>query len=230
MPRHLIKEMDKLKRKMMGLSAVVEERLMKAVKALMEQDEALAHEVIESDVDIDEMEVEVEEECLKMLALYQPVAHDLRMIVAILKMNNDLERIGDLAVNVAERSLYLISVPKQNYSFLDFRKMASKTQSMLRRSLDSLVNLDGSEAGQVCTDDSEVDEINREMYDLVKQEIREHPENLEELIHCLSISRHMERIADLATNIAEDVIYMVSGKIVRHKAEDYRRSHPAEKQ
>jgi phosphate transport system protein len=225
MSRHLIKEMEKLKRKLMGLSAIVEERLHKAMKSLADQNAALANEVIDLDVDIDEMEVEVEEDCLKILALHQPVANDLRLIVVILKINNDLERIGDLAVNIAERSAFLATRKKSDYAFLDFTGMAGKSQSMLRRSLDALVNLDTELAAQVCADDEEVDTINRGMYNTIKDKIREAPENLDVLIHCLSISRHLERVADLATNIAEDVIYMVSGRIVRHKAEDYTRAN-----
>jgi len=165
-------------------------------------------------------EIDIEEECLKLLALHQPVAMDLRFIVAVLKINNDLERISDLAVNVAERAAFLAARPKIDAPF-DFLLMARKAQTMLRMSLDALVNWESSLASQVCAMDDEVDAINREMYNQVKDEIRKHPENLDALIHLLSVSRHLERIADQATNIAEDVIYMVEGKIVRHRAEDY---------
>jgi phosphate transport system protein len=166
------------------------------------------------------MEVDVEEECLKILALHQPVAIDLRFIVTALKINNDLERIGDLAVNIAERSEFLagqepISVP------FDFEAMAEKTQWMVTESLDSLVDMDCKRAYQVCAADDEVDALNRKMYKQVEASIIAHPRWTRCLFHLLSVSRHLERIADHATNIAEDVIYMVEGKIVRHKAEDY---------
>ena len=162
----------------------------------------------------------MEEECLKILALHQPVAIDLRFVVAVLKLNSDLERIGDLAVNIAERAQFLstrepVPVP------LDFGGMAQATRNMLRRALDALVNMDIGAAWEVLKSDDVVDEINREMFVQVQDGIRKHPDMLEALIHLLSASRHLERIADLATNIAEDVIYMVDGEIVRHRAEDY---------
>jgi phosphate transport system protein len=148
------------------------------------------------------------------------VAVDLRFIVAVLKINNDLERIGDLAVNIAERAVYLATYDTSELLF-DFPGMAAKGQAMLRNSLEALVNMDPALAWQVCAADDEVDAINRQMYDQVKEGIRHRPECLEPLIHLLSISRHIERIADQATNIAEDVIYMAQGKIVRHRTEHY---------
>ena len=167
------------------------------------------------------MEVDVEEECLKILALHQPVAVDLRFVITALKINNDLERIGDLAVNIAERSEFLarqreIDIPQEIYA------MAEKAQSMLTRSLDALVDMDCKLAHDVCADDDEVDAINRQMYLIVQDKIRAHTGQTEVLIHLLSASRHLERIADYATNIAEDVIYMVEGKIVRHRTEKYK--------
>lgn len=225
MSRHLIKEMEKLKRKIMGLSAIVEERLQKAVTALSGLDSEVAENVISADIEIDHMEVDIEEEALKLLALHQPVANDLRMIISILKMDSDLERIGDLAVNIAERARFLAAQGRMPSVPLDFATMARKAQVMLHHSLDALVNLDAVLASQVCSDDDEVDRMNQEMYDLIKDGIRKNPDEIDSLIHCLSISRHLERIADLATNIAEDVIYMVSGEIVRHKAEDYAEKH-----
>lgn len=223
MAHHVIKEIDRLKRKIMNLSGIVEERLHKAVKALEDKDATLAQSVIASDFEIDDMEVEVEEECLKILALYQPVAADLRLIIAILKINNDLERIGDLAVNVAERVSYIINQP-QPAVHLRFQEMATMVESMLRRSLDSLVNLDVMLASEVCNDDDVVDGFNRDMIIAIRKGIAENPKDLDVLFHCLSISRHLERIADQATNIAEDVIYMATGEIVRHKSEDFNSS------
>jgi phosphate transport system protein len=136
-------------------------------------------------------------------------------------MNSELERIGDLAVNIAERSQFLASYELIAVPF-DFETMASKTKDMLHKSLDALVNVDIELAHEVLEADDEVDSINRQMYEQVKESIREHPDWIEGLIHLLSISRHLERIADHATNIAEDVIYMVEGRIVRHRAENYK--------
>ena len=217
---HLQREIERLKKHILRLSAVVEESFQRAVKSLEERDSYLAQLVMESDFEIDKMEVEIEEECLKILALYQPVTVDLRFIVAVLKINNDLERIGDLAVNIAERAAFLATQERINIPF-DFSGMARKAKSMLKRSLDALMKMDALLAREVCASDDEVDAMNREMYMLVQEGIRNQPEHLEGLIHVLSASRHLERIADHATNIAEDVIYMIKGEIVRHRVEDY---------
>jgi len=221
MSKHLETEIVKLKKEILAIGAVVEESLHKAVKALEERDEKLAKTVIDNDVEIDRMEVDMEEECLKVLALYQPVASDLRLIVSILKINSDLERIGDLAVNIAERAAFLSTQEKINLP-LDFPLMVEKTKTMLRKSLDALVEGNSSLAHEVCVADDEVDAINRHMYAQIQQAIKEHPEQVERLIHLLSTSRHLERVADHATNVAEDVIYMIEGEIVRHRAEDYK--------
>jgi phosphate transport system protein len=220
MAEHLQREIREMKKAILEIGAVVEESLHKAVKALQERDEKLAKSVIDNDVEIDHMEVDMEEECLKVLALHQPVASDLRLIVSILKINNDLERIGDLAVNIAERAAFLATQIPMDLP-LDFPLMAEKTKAMLRKSLDALVNGDSRLAYEVCAADDEVDAINRQMYLQVQDAIRRHPDRVESLIHLLSVSRHMERIADHATNIAEDVIYMNEGEIVRHRTEDY---------
>lgn len=223
MSAHLKKEIDNLKKELLTLCGMVEDSLWQAVKSIKNRDVKLAEKVIDSDIEIDQMEVKVEEDCLKILALHQPVAIDLRFIITALKINNDLERIGDLAVNIAERSQFL-SAQKPIDMLFDFETMAEKTQAMVKKSLDALVNIDCDLASQVCEADDEIDAINRQMYDQVKGQIKQAPENIETLIHLLSVSRHLERIADHATNIAEDVIYMVKGEIVRHKTENYRLS------
>lgn len=220
MSTHLHKEIELIKTRVLALSAVVEQSVWKAVKALETRDAALAVAVIDGDDRIDEMEVEVEEECLKILALHQPVAIDLRFIVAVLKMNDELERIGDLAVNIAERAAFLSTIPAVDVPF-DFPRMTDKTRAMLKLALDAMVNMDTRLARQVCAMDDEVDEINREMYEHFKTGTRANIDQLDALLHLLSVSRHLERIADQATNIAEDVIYMVEGEIVRHRVEDY---------
>jgi phosphate transport system protein len=215
MPHHLQREIEKLKKKILSLCASVEENVRMAVRSIEDRDAELAERVINMDSEIDQSEVDLEEDCLKVLALHQPVAIDLRFIIAVLKINNDLERIGDLALNIAERAQFLSTQPSIAVPF-DLETLAEKTQDMLQKSLDSLVNLNTALAREVCRTDDEVDEINRDMYDLVKDAIRVHPEQLDILIPYLSVSRYLERIADHATNIAEDVIYMIEGVIARH--------------
>ena len=215
MSRHLQREIDKLSKMLFGLSAQVEESVRTAVRSVERRDAALAAEVIQKDRTVDQIEVEVEEECLKILALHQPVAIDLRLVIAILKINNDLERIGDLAVNIAERAEFLAEHEKVDIPF-DFAGMTEKAQAMLKKSLDALVRMDAKLAREVCASDDEVDDINRQMYDKVKNGIRQNPADMDSLIHLLGVSRHLERIADHATNIAEDVLYMLEGEITRH--------------
>lgn len=221
MARHLQREIENLKKKILSLSARVEGAVHDAIRSIQQRDETLARKIMDQDIEIDQAEVEVEEDCLKILALHQPVAIDLRFIVAVLKINNDLERIGDLAVNIAERSSFLAVQPDADLSF-DFAEMSEKTQAMLNGSLEALVNLNSKLAHKVCADDDVIDTMNHQAYLRVQEAIQQHPEHIASLIHLLSVSRHLERIADHATNIAEDVIYMIDGRIVRHKTEDYR--------
>jgi phosphate transport system protein len=215
MPVHLKREIDNLKKKILFLSARVEESLRNAVISLLDRNASMAAEVINGDADIDKLEVEIEEDCLKILALHQPVAIDLRFIVAVLKINNDLERIGDLAVNIAERAEHLANIKKIKYP-PELKQMLDKSQNMLRLSLDALINLNPKGAEEVCILDTEVDELNRIMYDKIKIELKNNPDDLSPYLKMLTISKILERIGDQATNIAEDVIYMVEGKIVRH--------------
>ena len=210
-----------MRKKVLTLTAMVEERINKAILSLTRHEVKLAREVIETDREIDQLEVEVEEDCLKILALYQPAAIDLRYVVGILKMNNDLERMGDLSVNIAERATYLAHQREMDL-FLDLTDMSEKTIAMVRGALDSLIKMDATMARAVCAADDEVDEINREMLNLIQDHIEKNPHTLRPLIHLLLAVRHLERIADLATNIAEDVMYMVKGEIVRHRTEDYK--------
>jgi phosphate transport system protein len=219
MALHLQREVEGLKKKLLTLSTLVEENVGQAVRAVADKNEKTAQGVISSDRVIDLLEIEVEEECLKILALHQPVAVDLRFIIAVLKMNNDFERIGDLSVNIAERALALCKRPAIDLTRkLDV--MVEKVRVMLKKSLDSLVTMDAELARRVCASDDEVDALYRETYDDVKKGILENEEKLDDLLQLLSISRHLERIADHATNIAEDVIYMIEGEIFRHNRGD----------
>jgi len=217
MTRHLQREVTKLKKKALKLGKVVQETLDEAIKSVKERDVELAERVIARDIEIDRMEVDTEEECLKLLALHQPVAIDLRFIIAVLKMNNDLERIGDLAVNIAEQTQSL-SEKKRVKAPFDYDAMTAKVQTMLKLAMEAMVNMDVDLANQVCAADDEVDAIHHNMYPKVQTVIAAHPEQAELLIRYLSVSRYLERIADHATNIAEDVIYMVDGEISRHGA------------
>ena len=212
---HLQKEMSKLKKRIISLSALVEENLRLSLRSVEKADTCLGEMVRDRDREIDDLEVEIEEDCLKILALHQPVATDLRFVVAVLKMNNDLERIGDMAVNIAERA-GRFSADEPMDLMADLTRMAGKAQSMLRRSLDSVVNVDLPLAREVLAADDEVDAIYRHVIQEVKQRLGNLPVNVDELLQAMVVAKHLERVADLATNIAEDSIYMVEGRIVRH--------------
>jgi phosphate transport system protein len=215
MSKHLQNEVAKLKKRILQLGARVEESVERAVRALLTRDAQLARQVISDDASIDAMEVDVEEDCLKILALHQPVAVDLRYIISVLKINNDLERIGDLASNAAERALTLSerALPTEAHALSE---MASEVRTMLKKSLDAMINLDAAIAQEVLASDNVVDAANRKMFVRVLDAIRKRPDELNLLIEVMSVSRYLERIADHGTNIAEDVIYMMQGEIVRH--------------
>ena len=216
MARHLQREIEKLKKKILALGAIVEENLRQAFAAIESRDADAARQVILADAVIDENEVEVEEECLKILALYQPVAVDLRYIVAVIKINNDLERIGDLGANVAERAVQLsqtepITVPAKLLA------MFERVESMLERALDALVRSDPALSRSVLAADDEVDELYPQLIDELKAEIRAHLDQLDALVLLFAVARYLERLADHTTNIAEDVLYMTEGEIARHQ-------------
>lgn len=212
---HLQREIEQLKKNILALCAIVEEQVQDAVRALLDRNVELAQKVEGRDSEIDRREVEVEEECLKILALHQPVAIDLRFIVSALKINNDLERIGDLAVNVSKKAVSFSNESSMEITY-DIAGMWEKTQSMLRDSIDSLINMNSELATEICVRDDEVDRIKHEIRAGVEEQIRREPENVRPLLKLLAVSRNLERIADCATNISEDVIYMVEGRIVRH--------------
>jgi phosphate transport system protein len=212
---HLEREIGKLKKTLLSLCAAVEEQVQIAVRALLDRDADTAREVEQRDKEIDNREVDVEEECLKLLALHQPVAVDLRFIVAAMKMNNDLERIGDLAVNIARKALTLSEELPIAFPF-DLAEMSTKTQTMLRDSLDALVNIDATLASDVCARDDEVDQMKRDIRQWGEQMLRTEPGRVTSVLALMATARNLERIADHATNIAEDVVYMAHGDIVRH--------------
>lgn len=215
--KHFSRELEKIKKLILSLGAMVEEQVRMATQAVETHDAELVQQIIKSDHDVDEMEVEIEEECLKVLALHQPVAVDLRFLIAVIKINNDLERIGDQAVNIAERVDVIAKRDRTDF-FFDYSSMGEKAQKMLKMSLDALVNMNYDQAYEVVKMDDEVDQIKKDAYDRIKKAMGDHPGRLGELINLLLISRHLERLADHATNIAEEVIYLIEGEIIRHAA------------
>lgn len=216
---HLQREIDRLKRHLLSLCALAEEQVQSAVRALLDRDAELARRVEKGDVEIDQREVEVEEECLKVLALYQPVASDLRLLVSALKINSDLERIGDLAVNIARKAAAFASQGPMEIPF-DLAGMWQKTQAMLHDSVEALVNLNPALAAKVCGRDNEVDRMKHEFRQKAEAMMQRDPSRVPVLLTLLAVSRNLERVADHATNIAEDVIYMAEGRIIRHGTGD----------
>jgi phosphate transport system protein len=215
MAKHFMRELDKIKKMILSLGALAEERVRLAISAVENKDSEVAAQIIKSDYEIDQMEVDVEEECLKVLALHQPVAVDLRFLIAVIKINNELERIGDQAVNIAQRVDIIARHRDSKFQF-DYSTMAQKVEAMLRMSLDALVNLDIDLAFKVVTMDDEVDQLQKDAYDRIKTAMKAGEERMAYMINLLLISRHLERLGDHATNIAEEVIYLIEGEIVRH--------------
>jgi phosphate transport system protein len=218
MTRHIERQIETLKERILRVGTLVEEAISKSITALINRDLVLARRVMANDDEIDRMEVEVEEECLKILALYQPVATDLRFVVAVLKINNDLERMGDLAKNIAKRVSQLAG--SKPYELPpEIRTMAMQAEEMVKECLDAVVKRDPALARQVREEDDVVDDARQKVQRRVMQAIKDDPDSVENLLRINSVSKHIERIADMATNIAEDVVYMVEGDIVRHRAE-----------
>jgi phosphate transport system protein len=211
---HLQREIEKIKKEILSLGALVEERFKKAIFSIRTEDLVLAQKIIDTDFEVDEREIEIEEECLKILALYQPVATDLRVLVVIIKINNDLERIADYAGNIAKR--FKTSSENPNKFRYDYTAMGEQTAKMLRMSLDSLVRMDVDMAYEVREMDADVNIMRNEAYGSMKKDIQKDPDMVGEIINMYLISRHLERIGDHTTNIAEEVIYLIEGEIIRH--------------
>lgn len=215
MSKHWERDLDNLQRHLMALAASVEEAIFKGIRALQERDCALAREVVAGDAAIDQEENYVENECLKMLALHQPVAIDLRRIIAALKINTDLERMADLAENIAERALILAQLPRIAVPE-KLQRMTDLITSMVHQSLDAFVMLDAEQARRVIRLDEEVDHYNSEIIDELVRAMQQSAEQIPALLAFFSAVRQLERIADHATNIAEDVVYLIEGEIIRH--------------
>ncbi len=216
MSKHLQRDLDNLQRDLLSLAGSVEEAIHKSIRSLQERQSAIARQVIDGDNIIDAEENHIEEECLKLLALHQPVAIDLRRVASCLKINTELERMADLAEDIAERALHLSRLPPIPVP-TKLQRMTDLTTSMVRQSLDAFVNLDARLARMVCRLDDEVDRYNSAIIDELIASMQESPEKVEPGLSFFSATRHLERIADHATNIAEDVVYLVEGEIIRHR-------------
>ncbi|WP_020587867.1 phosphate signaling complex protein PhoU [Desulfobacter curvatus] len=214
MSNQLTRAMHKIKKEILSLGAMVEDRFKKTIYAVKTDDLEQAIQIIETDYLVDAQEVEVEEECLKTLALYHPVATDLRLITAVIKINTDLERIADYAANIARR--FKASGRNSNSFQYDYTAMADQAAKMLKLSLDALVSLDGNLAYKVREMDEKVNAMRNEAYSVMKEAILKNPEKVEEIINMYLISRHIERVGDHTKNIAEEVIYLIEGEIIRH--------------
>ena len=219
MERHFETEMQALKNRLLSMGAMVEERVHQAVLALMERNPEAAERIIAGDEEVNDLQIEVDDRCLKLLALQQPMASDLRLITAAMKINADLERIGDQAVNVAENSLKMMNAPALK-PIIDLPRMAEIAEGMTRDSLDAFVRKDSALARSVLARDDEVDQLKDHLFRVLLTYMMADPGTIERALSLILVSRNLERIADHATNSAEDVIFVVEGRDVRHHHEE----------
>jgi phosphate transport system protein len=215
MQRHFHEELEALKQTLLAMGGLVEDQIRRALRALVEHDGDQAQEVIERDRQVNAYDVEIDEKCVELLALHQPTAKDLRFITTAMKIVTDLERIGDQAVNIAQRVIELNREP-QLKPYIDLPRMAEKAQRMVKDSLDAFVAGDTELARQVCAKDEEVDALKEQLFRELLTFMLADPKTISRAIRLILISRFLERMADHATNIAEMVIYMVESKMVRH--------------
>lgn len=220
MTKHLDRGLDLLRDELIQQFGVVEQMIHLAVRSLIERQPELADRVIATDAQVDEKDLKIEEECLKLLALHQPVATDMRWLISVVKVNADLERMADLACNIAERSKSLDLFPL--FPIPDeLQEMVSAATGMVKMALDAFVERDSTKAKAAIMEDQMVDRLNQIVIDQLHETMKDDPDLIEAGIHCFSASRHLERIADLAENVSEDVIYLVEGEIVRHQHDVY---------
>ena len=215
MQRHFHEELDALKQTLLAMGGLVEDQIRRVMVALLERDDDLAREVIERDRQVNAYDVEIDEKCVELLALYQPAAGDLRFITTAMKIVTDLERIGDQAVNIAQRALEL-NEEAQLKPYIDLPRMAEKAQRMVKESLDAYVGRDTALARRVCAEDADVDALKEQIFRELLTFMMSDARTIPRAIRLILISRFLERVADHATNIAEMVIYMVESKMVRH--------------
>ena len=219
MERHFDEALKQLKEKLLRMSSLVEEAIGTSIKALIDRNAELAYKVIKADDAVNMLEIEIDDLCLKLLALYQPTAGDLRFITSTMKINNDLERIGDLGVNIGQRTLDLLKVPPLRLR-IDIPKMAVASQAMLKDSLNAFVNKDSKLAYEVCKRDDEVDDLNHEIFMELLKANPEDQKPVERVIDLVLVAKNLERVADHSTNICEDIIYMIDGKVIKHHITD----------
>jgi phosphate transport system protein len=208
-------DLKKLRENILYMGGLVEDQIQKAVSSLVERDSKLAETIIQRDHEVNRLDVEIDDVCIQLLALHQPAARDLRFITTALKITTDLERIGDMAVNICERALELNEEP-QLKPYIDIPRMARISERMIRESLDAFVREDTSLALKVCKDDQEVDDLNSQIFRETISFMIEDPHTINRAMKISSVSRYLERIGDHATNIAEMVVFMVKGKSIRH--------------
>jgi len=213
--RHFDEELGDLKQKILHMGALVEDQVERAKKALIERDEVLAQQVIEDDRRVNTLDVEVDEFCLRLLALYQPTARDLRFVTTAMKISTELERISDLAENICERAIELNEEP-QLKPYIDIPLMADRATTMVREALDAFVRGDSVLARHVLEEDDGVDELTEQLFRELLSFMIENPQTISRAIRLSFVSKYIERIADHATNVAELVVYLVEGKIIRH--------------
>ena len=213
--RHFAVELEELNQALLGMGALVESSIHCSVQALVNRDERMARRVIEDEVRINQMELDIDARVTRLLALNQPVAGDLRLLIIVLKINTDLERMGDLAVNIAERAISLAKVPLVK-PLIDTPRMASLVEDMLHSSLDAFVKRDAALAEKVLPAEDEVDTIRDNIYSELLEVMLSNPSVVPSAIHLMFVARNLERIADHTTNIAEDVIFLVRGIDIRH--------------
>jgi phosphate transport system protein len=222
MERHFDAELNALNEKLLEMARLAEESVARAVRSLKDRNEALAQDVLKKEGGINLLEIEIDERCMKLLALRQPVASDLRFITSAMKIGSELERVGDLAVNIAEVSLELLQQPPLK-PLIDIPRMAAVAQSMVRDALNAFVNRDEKLARAVCERDDEVDSLNDQVFRELLTYMMNDQSTIDRSVRLILIGRHLERIADHATNISEDVIYLVLGKTIKHHIEEIRR-------
>ena len=215
--RHFDQELDDLKQKLLSMGAAVENQIQTALRALVERDTELAQQVIENDLRINTLDVQVDEDSIRLLALHQPTAKDLRFITTAMKISTELERMSDLAENIAERALELNEEP-QLKPYIDIPRMGNWTLRMVKDSLDAFVNRDAALARKVCADDDFVDDLTQQLFRELLSFMIENPKTITRAIRLTFTGKYIERIADYATNVAELVVYLVEGKIIRHTA------------
>lgn len=219
MERHFDEELNNLKRLLLRMADETQEMIGLAVKSLVERNEKFAKEVFGLEDGVNKQEVEIEEEVLKLMALHQPAGSDLRFLTAVLKINNDLERVADQAVNIGEISLRLLKEPPLK-PLIDIPHMAKLAQTMVKQSLDALVRHDAALAEKVCQSDDEVDRLNERVFRELLAHMMEDPRSTARAVDLILISRNLERVADHATNISEDVIFIEKGKNIKHHLQE----------